>query len=125
MAQTETTASSRGLQMLKKGLYIITGFILAVSLLAGGGLITGASRMVTNFILPLQVLAGEVVSNLLSPMISGILINAGVVILILGLATSGMFYALGRMVGYVEEVEGRLREVEKKLNEMEGRDLAV
>ena len=116
MTHTYDPVSSRRLQVLKKNLYFMSGFILAAGLLTGIGLIAGASRMVANFILPLQIMAGEIIANLVSPMFSGILINTGVVILILALVLSLMFYALGRMVGHIARLEERLAELESRIS---------
>lgn len=103
---------SLSLQILKTILYILAGLILAVGLIAGISLMTGADNIVANVLLPFQLMGGEVSSNLIAPLLSGFFINLGVFILIFALILSALLYATGRLIGHIALLETRLAQLE-------------
>ena len=109
------TPPSRSLLILKTVLYILAGLVLALGLIAGISLMVSAAGIVANLLLPLQLLGGGAISNLIAPMLSGSLINIGVVTLILTLLLSALLYAVGRLIGHTALLEARLARLEARL----------
>jgi hypothetical protein len=79
-------------------------------------LMTSAGNMVANLVMPLHIMGGEVFSNLIAPMLTGFLINLGIVILILALIFGALLYSTGRLIGHILLLEERLGRLEGKLN---------
>jgi hypothetical protein len=94
--------------------YVLTWLVLVLGLIVGVGLMTGAANMVAIFLLPLQLVGGEVASNLIAPMLSGFLINLGIVILALAVILSAVLYFVGRLVGHIALLEVRLARLEER-----------
>jgi hypothetical protein len=114
MHTSSITPPSHNLQILKPSLYILAGIVLIPGMIVGIALIAGAGDLLGRLLLPLQLMGGEVISNMLSSMLRGVLINLGVVILILSLVISALLYALGRLTGQVALLEARLAHLETK-----------
>jgi hypothetical protein len=112
MTQTSAKLPARGLLILKTTLYILSGLVLVLGLILGISLMSGASSVVANLLLPLQLIGGEVASSLISPVLSGFLINLGVVTIILALVLSALLYTAGRLVGHIVRLEERLTRLE-------------
>ena len=103
------------LQIVKTILYILAGIVLVLGLIAGISLMTGARSMVGNALMPLQFLGNGAISNLVAPMLSTFLINLGVASLVLSAIISALFYAVGRLIGHIFQLETRLARLEAKL----------
>lgn len=103
---------NRGLTILKAILYILAGFVLVLGLLAGIGVLAGAGSMVSNLILPLELMGLEAAVNLVRPLLIGLLINLGIAALLASLVLSGLLFAVGRLVGYVQTLEVRVAALE-------------
>jgi hypothetical protein len=112
MTMPLSSPPSRALQTLKTILYILAGFVLALGLVTGLSLMTGAANMVANLILPLQLMGAEVASNLVAPMLSGLFTNLGIFTLVLSFVLSALLYALGRLTGHIAALEARIAQVE-------------
>jgi hypothetical protein len=108
------THNSRSLQILKTVLYVLAGLILALGLIFSLSLMTSAGNMVANLVMPLQIIGGEVVSNLIAPMLTGFLVNLGIVILVISLILSALLYSIGRLIGHIALLEARVARLEGK-----------
>jgi hypothetical protein len=112
MTMPHSSPPSRALQTLKTILYILAGFVLALGLVTGLSLVTGAANMVANLVLPLQLMGAEVASNLVAPMLTGLFTNLGILTLVLSFVLSALLYALGRLTGHMAALEARIAQVE-------------
>lgn len=115
MSLPPQTTSSQSLQILKNGLYILAGLVLVLGLIAGIGLMTGAGNIVANLLMPLQLLGAEVTFNLVAPLLSGFMINMGILVIVLTLILSALLYATGRLIGHISLLETRLAYLENRL----------
>jgi hypothetical protein len=114
MTLTPPTHNSRSLQILKTVLYVLAGFILALGLIVSLSLMVSAGNMVANLVMPLQLMGGEVISNLIAPMLTGFLVNLGIVILVISLILSALLYSIGRLIGHIALLEARVARLEGK-----------
>lgn len=112
MTLIPSTHNSRKLQLLKTVLYILAGLILTLGLIASLSLMTSAGNMVANLVMPLQIMGGEVISNLIAPMLTGFLINLGIVTLVISLILSVLLYSIGRLTGHIALLEARVASLE-------------
>lgn len=103
---------NRGLTILKTALYLLAGLILGLGLLTGIGVLAGAGSMVTNLILPLELMGLEAAVNLVKPVLNGLMVNLGIAALLVSLALSGLLFAVGRLIGYVQKLETRVAAIE-------------
>jgi hypothetical protein len=106
------TPASRGWHVLKTILYVLAGLVLALGLVTGFSLIGSAQTLAANLILPVQILGGGAISNLLSSLFSGFLINLGIVVIIVSTVLSLLLYAVGRLSAQVISLESRLARLE-------------
>ena len=72
----------------------------------------GSAANVHNILLPFQLMGGEVIANLLTPYVRGLLSGLGAVTLIGSLVLSLLLFAIGRLLGMVAAQEARLAYLE-------------
>lgn len=112
MTPSPSIQPSRGLQILKIVLYVLAGLVLALGLVAGISILVSANHVVQNLLLPFQLMGNQAVSNLITPLVSGFMINLGVAVLVLTAIFSALLYGLGRLIGRVALLEARLARLE-------------
>lgn len=105
---------ARSVQILKTVLYILSGLALLLGLVIGLSLMFGADNMVANVLLPLQLIGVRELSNLVARLLSGFLINLGILTIIISIILSALLYATGRLVGHTALLEARLARLEAK-----------
>lgn len=103
---------SRGLQILKVVLYVLSGLILAAGLIIGISILTSANSLVQNLVIPFQLMGNQVITNLVTPLVSGVMINLGIIVLVLSVIFSTLLYGLGRLIGHVALLEARVARLE-------------
>ena len=103
--------TNRSLNLLKTSLYLIAALAGIPGLLIGFSLL-GSAANVHNILLPFQLMGGEVIANLLTPYVRGLLSGLGAVTLIGSLVLSLLLFAIGRLLGMVAAQEARLAYLE-------------
>ncbi len=114
MTPQTPTPPSRGLLILRTILYILAGIVLAAGLIVGIALIASAGSTVESLIMPLLLIGGGAVANLLRPVLSGFLINLGIITLILSLVISALLFAVARLVHHTANLEARIAALEAR-----------
>lgn len=103
--------SRRSLQILKTISYVLAGLVLALGVAAGISLLASASN-VHNLLLPLQLMGADVLANLITPYLSGLISGLGVVSMLVSLVLSLLLFAVGRLLAHIAGLETRLARLE-------------
>lgn len=103
--------SRRSLQILKTISYVLAGLVLALGVAAGLSLLASASN-VHNILLPLQLMGADVLANLITPYLSGLISGLGVVSMLVSLVLSLLLFAVGRLLAHIAGLETRLARLE-------------
>lgn len=114
MDNKNSSSPARGLQILRVVLYILAGTILTFGLIGAISLMTSASHVAANLALPFQLMGNQAISSMITPLLSGFLINLGVIVLVVSLALSALLYTLVRLIAHVAQLELRVSELEKR-----------
>jgi hypothetical protein len=114
-----TKKNDRSLYILKTILYLLAGLVLALGLIAGISLIASSAN-VHNLLLPLQLLGSDVIANLVTPYLKGLLSGLGIVVLIISFVLSLLLFAVGRLLGHIADLEARLTRLEAHAEPSEG-----
>ena len=112
MSPSPLPSPSRSLSILKVVFYVLAGLITLLGLVAGISLMSSAGRVAENATLPLMILGGGAISNLIAPMLAGLLTNLGIAVLVFCILLSALLYATGRLLGHITLLEARLARLE-------------
>ena len=114
MTLSPPTPLSRGLQIVKTGLYILSGLVLVAGLVIGISLLAGADRTAANMVMPLNFLGNAAIQNMIGPLLRTLFINLGIATVILSLIFSGLLYAIGRLIGHILHLDERITRLERR-----------
>lgn len=106
--------SSLFLEILKISLYVIAGLVLVLGLFAGISLIASAAN-VRNLLMSFQFMGTQAISNLIAPYFTGLMNGLGVFVSVISLVLSLLLFAVGRLLGYFVDLEGRLVALEAQV----------
>ena len=106
----------RSLHILKTISYALAGLVFTLGLIAGISLIASATN-VHNLLLPLQLMGADIIANLITPYLSGLISGLGVFTLIISFTLSLLLFAVGRLLGHIAALETRLARLEEHTEE--------
>ena len=102
------------LETLKISLYVLAALVLVLGLFAGISLMSSAAN-VHNLLMSFQFMGTQAITNLIAPYLSGLINGLGVFVSIVSLVLSLLLFAVGRLLGYLANLEGRLVALEAQI----------
>lgn len=103
--------STRSLRIFQVVSYILAGFVFVVGLITGISLMASAAN-INNLLLPLQMIGAEVITNLITPYLNGLINGLGIFVMIVSVVFGLLLFIAGLLLGRTASLEIRLANLE-------------